>query len=121
MQIQRYCFSPRNPDGSIYISKYCFISRSWEWKDRIMCCCIFDSVNKSANLVAAQADPLVTVCPSESAQAAVIPAATLKVLIAMGAPVTPAASSQVIDSIRAIRDAMVTAGAATWFDVSSAF
>ena len=126
MNIQRYCFSPRNLDGTIYIGQYCSILRSWEWRTIgsppvpcVMCRCQFSDLNEAAGLVAAQADPKVTVCPSESAQAIVIPAATALVLINMGAPVTPAASAQVIDRIRSIRDAMVAAGN-PWFDVSSA-
>jgi hypothetical protein len=116
MQIRRYCISNRNTDGSLVVAQYASVERSWEVGAKVLCRCVFEDANESANLVAAQADPNVVVFPSETAPASVMPAATQTAVTSVGGSTSGA---QVLDAVRSIRNGMVASGH-KWFDISSA-
>jgi hypothetical protein len=118
MEIRRYVVSGRNSDGSLLVSKYGRVERSWEWNGKILCRCAFSDANESAELVAAQADTNLIVFPSESAPATALSTTHQNAIASLDG--THVGKSQVADTIRSIRNGMVAKGH-PWFDVSSSF
>ena len=110
MDYFRWCISPRNLDGSLYIGKYGRIAQSYEIGVSVLCFCQFNS------LVSVQTDNTVTVLPSLNTPIANVSGATQTLLTNLGGTIAP--NDCIINTLRSLRNNLVTAGKSPWFDIS---